>query len=143
VPALKTELIKMAVEKFETDYYRYMSGSLQLHELCCFVAALLHSELSVLNLPKLVSTGKAWMNAKSRFDTMMKAVGAESPGLKLLHVGTSEITQPLLLTKGSPAGDTFFKMLPRLGSLRVVRLDNFQCDNWALRQFAMHTTNLV
>jgi hypothetical protein len=108
------------------------------------VAALMHSDLAAVQLPTLDNTGETPpTDAKTKFQTLMEAIGAESPGIRLLHVRTLETKTPPLLTKGSPLGKTFFSVLPRLKSLRVVRLELFRCDDWALQQFAMHATNLV
>jgi hypothetical protein len=131
----------MAVKEFEKDARDRKSAT---QELCCFVAALLHGELTEVRLPTLDSTGETPpTNAKTKFQTLMEAIGAESPGLKLLHVRTLETKTPPLLTESSPLGTTFFGVLPRLTCLQFLMLDFFRCDDWALQQFAEHATNLV
>jgi len=131
----------MAVEDFEKEARNKKSAS---EELCSFVAALMHSDLVAVQLPTLDSTGETPpTDAKTKFQTLMEAIGAESPSLRLLNVRTLETKTPPLLTMGSPLGETFFGVLPRLKSLRVVRLELFHCDDWALQQFAVHATNLV
>jgi hypothetical protein len=136
---LKTELIKMTVNYFEKHAKGRKSAS---QELCCFVASLLHNKLAAVHLPTLDTNGET-PPTNAKFQTLMEAIGAKSPGLKLLHVRTLETKTPPLLTESSPLGETFFRVLPQLTSLKVVMLDQFRCDDWALQQFAIYTTNLV
>jgi hypothetical protein len=131
----------MAVDDFEKEAKGKKCAS---EELCSFVAALLHSDLAAVHLPTLDSTGETPpSNAKTKFQTLLEAIGAESPKLRLLHVRTLETKTPPLLTQGSSLGETFFSVLPQLASLRVILLDLFRCDDWTLQQFAMHATNIV
>jgi hypothetical protein len=111
-------------------------------ELCCFVAALMHSELAAVRLPTLDYTGKT-PQTKAKFQILLEAIGVESPGLSFLHVQTIWTNPPAFLSEYSALGDTLFRVLPRLTNLRVMLLDKIHCDDWALQQFAVHATNLV
>jgi hypothetical protein len=111
-------------------------------ELCCFVAALMHSELDAVRLPTLDYTTET-LQTKAKIRVLLEAIGAESPGLRFLHVQTLWTRPPPFLTENSALGDTFFRVLTRLTNLRVMLLDKIHCDDWALQQFAMHAKNLV
>jgi hypothetical protein len=128
----------MAVKDYEEK--DLMGEKCASQELCCFVAALLHNELAAVRLPTLDYTGET-LQTKAKM--LLEAIGAESPGLTFLHVRTIWTRAPAFLTENSALGDTFFRVLPRLTNLRVMLLDRFYCDDWALQQFAVHATNLV
>jgi hypothetical protein len=130
----------MTVNHFEKEVKASRKSAWQ--ELCCFVASLLHSELAAVHLPTIDTNGET-SPTNSKLLTLMEAIGAESPGLELLHVRTTSTKNPPFLTHISRLGEKFFRVLPRLTSLKVLMLDLFRCDDWGLQQFAMHATNLV
>lgn len=160
---LKTDLMKKAIDGFESG----ADGS-ALEELCCFVATLMHSELTTVDLPALNSIPRdtvaghqliqiAWCKVSfsaansalslgernSNFETLMDAMVAKCHQLKRLHVRTLKQNKPLYMTEGSHLAGTFFRALPQLASLQIVKLDMFCCDDWVLQQFGAHGTNLV
>lgn len=146
--------MKKAIDDFE--------GKIASEDLCCYVAALMHKELTILHLPAFNTIPWTWKKPPSRLmqfynqlfsaakseptpnlQRLLEAIGTECSGLKLLHVKTLRGNEPLFLTEGSCLADTFFRTLPRLTNLQILQLDKFRCDDWALQQFGMHGTNLV
>lgn len=151
---LQTKLIKMATE----DFQRGAGGESASKELCYFLASLMHNQLLVLQLPTLQipqcqkqkNTGLldfckhllgSFLPPKSSIETLMEAIGAKCSRLQYLHIKTLE-TGPLL-TRGSHLGNSFFRALPQLRSLKNVTIDSMCCDDWALRQIGMHGYNLA
>jgi len=149
----------MVAKEFERSKNHDLDG------LCLFLVTLMNSELTAVHLPSfkrspppltmsnilawIMNFCRHWLGAgqtqqKYNIQRLIQAIGAESPGLKLIHIKTSaEDDEPIPLTKGSGFGESFFQVLPRLASLQVVQIEFFRCDDWALQQFAKHATNLV
>jgi hypothetical protein len=136
-------------------------------ELCCFLATLMHSEITTLNLPALNSTlppmdfafkwrmaqmhkspaGQDPLSLKEIHEEscgvlmLINAIGAQCPNLKSLSIMDLAWNAPLMpLTEGSIFGPAFFQVLPRLTSLDMCY---YQCGDWALTQIGTHATNLV
>ena len=136
-------------------------------EMCCFLATLMHSEITTLDLPTLNSTlppmdfafkwrmtqiynstaGEAQkMSVKELHKEscgvlmLINAIGAQCSNLKSLRI-TDLWDAPLIpLTEGSIFGTAFFRVLPRLTKLD---LNYYQCGDWALTQIGTHAANLV
>jgi hypothetical protein len=132
-------------EEKESD--EFGTSGFASEELCyCFLATLMHNELTSLTLmplsirtcnPPLV--GNASLSLEERLKAfcgvpmLIDAIDTKCPRLKSLEIN-------ILLDEDSSLGDAFFKLLPRLTTLR---LDCYWCDDWALMQIAAHATNLV
>jgi hypothetical protein len=139
-------------------------------EMCCFLATLMHSEITTLHLPPLNSTlplmdfsfkwrtahmykspaGEALMSLKELHDEscgvlmLINAIGAQCPRLKCLHIMDlswhAQLVPLIPLNEGSIFGTAFFQVLPRLTSLKM---EYYLFGDWALKQIATHATNLV
>lgn len=137
---------------------------------CCLLASLMNSEIATLHVPplnnslspppppssivarvlnffkQLFGAGQAPLGdeQKSNIQMLMEAIGAQCSGLEVLHFETVPRNRKVIpLTEGSALGGTFFAALPRLTNLRVVQINSYRCDDWALQQFGMHSPNLV
>ena len=138
-------------------------------EMCCFLATLMHSEITTLKLPPLNSTfprmdfafkqlakmynslkGEPLMSAKELHEAscgvrmLINAIGAQCSNLKSLHImdlsGQSPFVPLMPLTEGTIFGPYFFQILPRLTSLKM---NYYLCSDWALKEIGIHATNLV
>jgi len=138
-------------------------------EMCCFLATLMHSEITTLTLPSLNSTfprmdfafkrlakmynslkGEAQMSAKELYEAscgvrmLINAIGAQCSNLKSLHImdlsGQSPFVPLMPLTEGSIYGPSFFQVLPRLTTLKM---NYYLFDDCALKQIGTHATNLM
>jgi hypothetical protein len=136
-------------------------------DMCCFLATLMHSEITTLKLPTLNSilppmdfafkwrtaqlykstAGQNPMSLKEQHKAscgvlmLINAIGAQCPNLKSLSIMDLGWNVPLMpLTEGSIFGTAFFRVLPRLTKLD---LNYYQCGDWALTQIGTHAANLV
>jgi hypothetical protein len=120
-------------------------------ELCCFLATLMHNELTTLTLMPLRTSnpplvGNASLSLEERLKALCgvpmltDAIDTKCPRLKSLEIRNKQSDNQYPLNESSSLGDAFFKLLPRLTTLR---LECYQCDDWALMQIAAHATNLV
>jgi hypothetical protein len=155
----------MVVDAFEKNYndskMKYATEA-----TCCFLATLMHSEITTLKLPMLNSTlppmdfafkllaqsfnalaGGAIISLKELHEAscgvlvLINSIGAQCSNLKSLRIMDLSWNTPLMpLTEGSIFGTAFFQVLPRLTSLD---LNYYQCGDWALKQIGTHATNLV
>jgi hypothetical protein len=140
-------------------------------ELCCFLATLMHNELTALTLPPLVtSTTTPQMDfLYSRLalfcNPLLIAVGKAPKSLEELHKALCGV--PILFdaidTKcpslkhlqivSTSDGFNHFPLVASssLGSsfckvlsrLTILKLDCYKCDDWTLTQIASHATNLT
>jgi hypothetical protein len=133
----------------------FVTWGLASEELCCFLATLMHNELATLTLmplrtstrtcnPPLVENVSLSLEERLKafcgVPMLIDAIDTKCPRLKSLEIRNMTSNGQFLLDEGSSLGDAFFKLLPRLTTLR---LDCYQCDDWALMQIAAHATNLV
>jgi hypothetical protein len=160
---LKKILLKMVVQDFTKNC---KINEFTSEEMCCFLATLMHSEITTLNLPALNSTlppmdfafkwlaqsysphaGRAPVSLKELHEAscgvlmLINAIGAQCSSLKSLSIMAISCAVPMPpLTKGSIFGTAFFRVLPRLTELDI---NCYQCGDWALKQIGTHATNLV
>jgi hypothetical protein len=155
----------MAVKAFTKNF---KNTEFLSEEMCCFLATLMHSEITTLNLPTLNSTlppmdfafkwrmtqiynstaGEAQkMSIKELHEEscgvlmLINAIGAQCSSLKSLTIMEISSDVPMLpLAEGSIFGTAFFRVLPRLVELDI---NCYQCDDWALKQIGTHAANLV
>jgi hypothetical protein len=157
----------MVVKAFTKDFENTECTS---EEMCCFLATLMHSEITTLDLPMLNSTlpqmdfaftwrmaqiynspaaGEAhnFMSLKELHEEscgvlmLINAICAQCPRLTSLSIMELSWKAPMIpLTEGSIFGTAFFRVLPRLTKLD---LNYYLCGDWALKQIATHATNLV
>jgi hypothetical protein len=154
----------MVVEAFTKNF---KNTEFLSEEMCCFLATLMHSEITTLELPTLNSTlppmdfafkwqmaqiykshaGEAQrMSFKQLHEEscgvlmLINAIGAQCSNLKSLSIWDLYNAPMIPLTEGSIFGTAFFRVLPRLTKLDMCY---YQCGDWALTQIGTHATNLV
>jgi hypothetical protein len=128
-------------------------------EMCCFLATLMHSEITSLHLPTLRSTlpfkNKARVKNAAGFPppslmevneashgvrVLINAIGAQCSKLKSLHITNLSNQEPSMpVSEVSSLGKVLFQLLPRLS---ILEINCYQCDDWALIQIGTQATNL-
>jgi hypothetical protein len=106
------------------------------------LVSLMHHRLTKIHLPSRLH----WTEGNIvEFQMLLDEIGAKCSGLKLLqHKDLYYCDDPPdMKEKDFRLRTAFFRALPKLVSLQVVRLYFFVCDDWALQQFADHATNIV
>jgi len=163
--SLKNMLLKKITENFRKNSRKECASE----ELCYFMATLVHGELFSLRVPMLrsnppltdenvvrvvqyynnllsaagmVPPSLSEVNQASRgIRMLLNAIETECSSLRSLHLMSLSFFNPLMpLTNDSSLGTVFFRALHRLTNLHI---DCYECDDWALMQFATHATNLV
>jgi hypothetical protein len=158
----------MVVDGFEQSTVKEYASD----ELCCFLATLLHGELTTLSLPMLRSTSPetnrtiaqalqsynhsldaaaisqlslAAVNEASHGVRMLiNAIEANCSSLKTLHILTLSIYNPLNPLAPLTEDSSLANLFFRaLPRLTNLHADCYKCDDWALLQIATHATNLV
>jgi hypothetical protein len=101
-----------------------------------FLFSLLHPHLTELHVPSSFFSEKKQICECLK---LLKNIGARCSGLRLLEAKNKLLFGPpdIRLQK------SFFRVLPQLVNLQVVRIKFFFSGDWALQQFAHHGTNLV
>jgi hypothetical protein len=156
-------LLKTASEPFERDITNEDCAS---KELCCFLAALMHSEITTLRLPMLsinplpenrflnllLQNGQICLsndaslsfmnNQEADFGVPMliDAIDAKCSRLKTLRIISFSGPEMQIIKDSLFDSPAFFQVLSRLTSLD---LDCYDCGDWALEQIGTHATNLV
>jgi hypothetical protein len=160
---LKNNLLKTASEPFERDLSNEDCAS---KELCCFLASLMHSEITTLRLPMLsinplpenrflsllLQNGQICLsndaslsfmdNREADFgvQTLIDAIDAKCSTLKTLRIIPFSGPEMQIIKDSLFDSPAFFRVLSRLTSLD---LDCYDCGDWALEQIGTHATNLV
>jgi hypothetical protein len=102
---------------------------------CHSLYRLLDHNLANLHMPK------EFIPNKESFEKLMVDVGIRCSGLKLFEASiNAHYVDEENYTWFEPI---FFQALPCLANLQVVQLKYFNCDDKALKQFAIHTKRLV
>jgi len=107
-----------------------------------FLRTLLHHRLTKIHMPS-----EFYWNESNivEFLHLLDEIGAKCPGLRLLkHKANFRDDPPdMKQEKDFRLKETFFRALPKLVNLQVVKLYFFCCDDWALQQFGQFGTNIV
>jgi len=108
---------------------------------CHFLVSLLHHSLTKLRLPSRFY----WEEGNIlEFVHLLDEMGTKCSRLQLIQHDTNFVDNPPDVKKKVFAvKQAFFRALPQLGHLQVVRLFFFICDDWALQQFGQHGANIV
>jgi hypothetical protein len=133
-------------EEMERDFgfhSYYINLTPALEKWCLFLGSLLHHRLTKIHLP----CSFCW-NDKTivQFVQLLDEIGAKCSGLQLIEHKVNHfdsIVPDFKKDKDFRLKEAFFRALPKLVNLQVVRLYFFLCDDWALEQFGEHGTNIV
>jgi hypothetical protein len=106
-----------------------------------FLVSLLHHRLTKIHLPNRFY----WSELNIvEFVKLLDEIGAKCPGLQLIEAKANNLDDPPdVKEKDFRLRNSFFRALPQLLHLQVVRLQFFICDDWALQQFGEHGQNIV
>jgi hypothetical protein len=116
-------------------------STLELKQWCRFLASLLHHRLTKIHLPS-----RFYWNKSNRIEFMhlLDEIGTKCSRLQLIENKTNFFNDPPdMKEKDIRLKEAFFRALPQLVNLKVVRLFFFICDDWALQQFGENGKNIV
>jgi hypothetical protein len=143
---LLSDLEKMLVQMNKRDHYYFRDcQSTWIKKWCRFLISLLHNRLAKIHFAE---NRYSWKDEEDilEYVKLLDEIGAKCPRLRLIEVKESLFSHPPddIKTKAFlPAREAFFRALPKLVNLQVVRLCFIMCDDWALQQFALHGQNIV
>jgi hypothetical protein len=162
---LKNDLLKTASEPFIERGF-LSNEDCASKELCCFLASLMHSEITTLRLPMLsinpvpenrflnllLQNGQICLsndaslsfmdNQEADFgvQTLIAAIDAKCSTLKTIRIIPFSGPEMQIIKDSLFDSPAFFRVLSRLTSLD---LDCYDCGDWALEQIGTHATDLV
>jgi hypothetical protein len=142
---LKSDLLKMLTLNKYSKVYLFIYQSWLVNEMRCFVTMLLHHNIKYLHMPSCVDWNE---ENKLEFEKLLEVIGFQCSGLKTFRFiddwdSINDNPDDPALTEQSWYGRAFFRALPGLSSLRVLELDSYNSNDWALQQIGMHGQNIV
>jgi hypothetical protein len=107
-----------------------------------FLRTLMNHRLTKIHMPS-----EFYWNESNivEFLHLLDEIGAKCPALRLLKHKANFLDDPpdMKQEKDFRLKEAFFRALPKLVNLQVVKLYFFRCDDWALQQFGQFGTNIV
>jgi hypothetical protein len=141
-----SDLEKMLVQMNKLDYSFYRrqdcKSTLEMKKWRLFLVSLMHHRLTKIHLPSKYY----WQEGIIlEFVHLLDEIGAKCPALRLLKHKANFWDDPpdMKQEKDFRLKEAFFRALPKLLNLQVVKLYFFRCDDWALQQFGQFGTNIV
>jgi hypothetical protein len=125
---------------FDAEHHHRISSKINYVEWYRFIGHLMHNRITKLNLPGSITLDEPGI---SEFLKLLDVIGANGKGLRFFDAEFDYADPDPILSADLHFGQAFFRVLPQLKSLQIVQLYGVVCNDWALKQFALHGANLV